>query len=335
MILGIFKILHQLALGVWGILPGNYSGITHVDGNLYAVVDDKCDVDGFRFLTLDIDSVSGKLLNASMTEPQGMTQRREEGRGEVHDCEGIAYCRSSNSIFVSREDDQRVVEYTLDGVPTGRELFIPPSMGKGEIMSNLGFEALTYNERQQRFWTTTESTLPADGECSSAQHPEVQNHLRLVAFDASLRPTGSYVYTMDRPKVSDKRASLAHGVPSLLALDDGSIIVMEREACIKRGKLGSYVSVKLYRVCPSQDLIVPLEKPMSEVTSEQQLKKELVGSFTTRLRIGQMNFANYEGMCLGPQLTDGRQTLILIADSQAGAGNSLFHLKDKICIIAI
>jgi len=28
------------------------------------------------------------------------------------------------------------------------------------------------------------------------------------------------------------------------------------------------------------------------------------------------SFANYEGMCLGPKLQDGRQVLILISDSQ-------------------
>ena len=51
--------------------------------------------------------------------------------------------------------------------------------------------------------------------------------------------------------------------------------------------------------------------------------------------IGQLNYANYEGMCLGPKLNDGRQTLILINDSQAGAGNSLYRLKDYIKIIIL
>ena len=46
-----------------------------------------------------------------------------------------------------------------------------------------------------------------------------------------------------------------------------------------------------------------------------------------------MNFANYEGMCPGPRLADGRQTLLLIDDTQAGAGNSLFRLSEHLKVI--
>jgi hypothetical protein len=33
-----------------------------------------------------------------------------------------------------------------------------------------------------------------------------------------------------------------------------------------------------------------------------------------------LDLANFEGMCLGPTLSDGRRCLVLIADSQKGAG---------------
>ena len=38
-----------------------------------------------------------------------------------------------------------------------------------------------------------------------------------------------------------------------------------------------------------------------------------------RILCGPLNLANYEGMCLGPQV-DGKQTLLLLADSQDSAG---------------
>ena len=44
------------------------------------------------------------------------------------------------------------------------------------------------------------------------------------------------------------------------------------------------------------------------------LQKQLL----TRFMTSALNLANFEGMCLGPKLADGRQTLILIADSQGG-----------------
>lgn len=329
------KILPQIILGLWGIMPGNYSGITHVRDNVYAVVDDKDVVDGFKFLTLDIDSVNGKVRHAAMQEPEAMARRRAEGVKTNRDCEGVAYFNDHNTIFVSGEEEQRILEYSLDGMPTGRELAIPSIMTRDKIVSNLGFEALTYNATQQRFWTTTESTLPADGKNASAKNHGVHNHLRFVSFDTQLQPRESYVYEMDLPKATNTKANSILGVPSLIALDDGRLIVMEREGCFPRKEYGSWVQIKLYMVNPKVEQPVALDTPMRDVNPDTYMKKELICSFITRLRIGKMNLSNYEGMCLGPKLADGRQTLILIADSQNGLGNWLYHIKDHIRLIIL
>ena len=47
----------------------------------------------------------------------------------------------------------------------------------------------------------------------------------------------------------------------------------------------------------------------------RELRKTLLTTFYTTF----MNMANFEGMCLGPLLPDGRQTLLLLADSQDGS----------------
>lgn len=329
------KILPQIILGAWGIVPGNYSGITHIEGNLYAIVDDKDKVDGFKLLTLDIDSVSGKVTYASLRQPDGMLQRRLDGVATNRDCEGVAYFDDYRTVFVSGETDQRILEYSLDGIPTGRELAVPETMKRDRIAFNLGFEALTYNSLQQRFWTTTESTLLADGKQASAKQYDVKNHLRFVSFDNTLQPRESFVYEMDLPKARNASATSIVGVPSLLALDDGRIIVMEREGCFPKKEYGSWVRVKLYIVDPGREQQVSLDTQMSEVDEGLFMKKELICEFTTHLRIGQMNLSNYEGMCIGPKLADGRQTIILIADSQNGMGNWLYHIKDHVRVIIL
>jgi len=52
------------------------------------------------------------------------------------------------------------------------------------------------------------------------------------------------------------------------------------------------------------------------------LPKQLLCEFETRISFTaagiDVALANYEGMCMGPRLSDGRRCLILIADSQAG-----------------
>ena len=50
--------------------------------------------------------------------------------------------------------------------------------------------------------------------------------------------------------------------------------------------------------------------------STQAVDKTLVYEWKTKMNLTARSFANYEGMCLGPTLTDGSRTLLLCADSQ-------------------
>ena len=61
------------------------------------------------------------------------------------------------------------------------------------------------------------------------------------------------------------------------------------------------------------------------------IEKKLLIEFKTKFTGLKNTFANYEGMCLGPKLNDGRQTLVLICDSQ----NQLKKLKDWMTTIII
>jgi hypothetical protein len=46
------------------------------------------------------------------------------------------------------------------------------------------------------------------------------------------------------------------------------------------------------------------------------MKKTLLSEWMTAIGLLEVSLANYEGMCLGPKLPDGRQVLVLISDSQ-------------------
>lgn len=312
------KVLKQQRLNHWHIPAANYSGITRLNGDDYAVCDDKSEFDGFTILTISQDPRTGRIIDTKRREPRVYQQRRKEGKYRYRDCEGIAFCPERNSVFVSGEEDQRIVEYSLDGEPTGQELQVPECFSKANIRPNYGFEALTYNSRTGLFWTTTESTLKQDGESASLSRKNVANKLRLQSFGTDLKAREQYTYTMDLPTVRKSQGTYVHGVPSLLALDDGSLIVMEREEYVPHGYLGAFCKIKLYVVDPTR-------------ASE----KRLLTKFTTHLRPRKMNLANYEGMCLGSTLEDGSPTLLLICDSQAGMGNRLFHLKDYVRVIVL
>lgn len=318
---------YQFDLGHWGILPGNYSAITHVDSNVYAIVDDKRDVDGFALLTLDINPRTGRLRHAELTEPEGMLVRREQGEGTQRDCEGVCYHPIRQTFFVSDEGRQEILEYGKDGYPTGVSLDIPLAMRAEKIMSNRGFEALTYDTVSHRIWTTTEYALPAD---TVGMPPMV----RLIGYAEDLRPDVSYLYPLDGAKSAGEEGEGAYGVAALLAMGDGRLLVLEREAFKpQRQKAKSYVDVRLYIVNPAGATPVALDADIRQTTEANVLHKQLLYSFTTRVTGVMHSLANYEGMCWGPTLSNGRRTLLLIADSQKGYGNKLYHLHDYLGVL--
>ncbi|MBP5229232.1 MAG: esterase-like activity of phytase family protein [Bacteroidales bacterium] len=276
---------------------GEYSGITYISGNQYAVVHDKLNGGGLTLFDIPLYP-DGSVGRISKSVPAGTSESAVSSR----DNEGVAYV--NGKLFISAEADQSIREYTLQGKETGRALAVPSDLSPDKIQGNAGFEALTYNAKTERFWTVTEKPLLAD--------ENFQYLLRLQSFGKNLKPAGRALYLMMNPNKSEDEVSGAyayvHGVPALAELDDGRLIVLEREVYVPNGNvlvkaLGARTWTKLYLVDPVND-------------KSGILRKSLLTSFIT----SSLNLANFEGMCLGPKLEDGSQVLILIADSQNGSG---------------
>lgn len=276
---------------------GQYSGIANMSDTIYAVVHDKSDDVFFLTISSNLKEIQHSTVNA------GIGKR---------DAEGIAYNPSTATLFIAGEADQRIIEYTAEGQPTGRELTIPKEFSKSEIRPNAGFESLTYNAATNHFWTTTEQGLKS----------EPIGTVTLLSFDGTtLLPDARYRYQCDEPRCHKPTSSpstyYAYGIPDLLALDDGTLIVMERELYVPKKKVGGWCTTKLYHFTPADGT------------------KRLLNQFTTHLRLTQINLANYEGICVGPTLADGTPTIMLINDSQGGAGNSVARLHEYLKLYKI
>ncbi|MDY3848377.1 MAG: esterase-like activity of phytase family protein [Prevotella sp.] len=293
------------------IAAGNYSGITWLGDNRYAVVSDKSKTEGFFIFHINIDPDTGGISHAYSNEFRSSEYANR-------DMEGVAFFPKDTTVWISGESDNRIMEHRLDnGKRTGRELNIPDSLRKSH--GNLGFESLTYNAARHHFWTVSESTLPIDGKPSSLADKH-QNVLRLLCFDDSLEMIGMYAYLMDMPEATaSSSGGYCHGVSDLCALDDGRLLVMERELYVPHLRIGAWVHNKIYIVDPTVKMTSPF------------IGKKLLTSFKTKFTGLKNNFANFEGMCLGPKLNDGRQTLILICDSQ----DQFKGLKDWLMTIVI
>ena len=276
------------------VSAGNYSGITWLGASRYAIANDKSPTAGFYLMTIETDSITGELLTVREDTflTSGLPNRDEEG---------ICYMPESQTVFVSGEADQEIIEYNLQGQLTGRKLNIPEVFKTA--YKNGGFEALTYQPKTHRFWTTSEFTLKADGEKPTIER-KIKNRLRLQSFGDDLQPKEQYWYESDSTIIKKQKGRSIVGVSGLAALDDGRIVVLEREMYFPKKQIGSFALVRLYVVNPT------LHKP-GEI-----LSKTLLTEFRTKVNLTRRSFANYEGICIGPKLADGRQLLILVCDSQ-------------------
>ena len=250
---------------------GNYSGITALGNNRYAVVSDKSETEGFFILHIETDSVKGCITSL---ENEGFQSSGLPNR----DIEGICYRPTTNTVFISGEKDNEVYEYTLDGKRTGQRLEMPDIFKKAG--HNYGLESLTYDRKRHLFYTTSERVLEGD------------SLLRIQSFSDNLKPGFCYYYKPDEP-ISKKHF---YGVSELCALEDGRLLVLERQIHVPKLKLGASTIIRIYETTPT-------DKPI--------LEKRLVKEFRTRLSLTSRKFANYEGLC---EIQGNR--LLLIADSQ-------------------
>lgn len=316
------QLMKQKKMSKWGIPAANYSGITYLGGDRYAVVCDKQPSDGYYEFRIQLNEETGKIENI-----ERLAFHNNEGK--TRDAEDICYMKEINKLYIAAEDDQRIIEYDMEGQPTGRELAIPEALGKDCIHNNYGFESLTFSDKTALFWTCTENSLKKDGVVASFENP-IPAKLRLQSFNQNLQPFTQHLYLTDAPHIKKKPRQIAFGVTALAGLENGDLLVLEREFFVAKKYVGSYVINKIYKVNPSVSPTLPAKQNINDLSNYYAMPKMLVAEWRTRLNLTKKNIANYEGMCLGPKLKDGRQTILLISDSQSGYGNSLFHLKDYI-----
>lgn len=319
------------------VAAGNYSGITHLHDDIYAVVSDKSDSALFFKFRIQLNPVTGELEHV---ENLGFSQT-VHGKGLDH--EAIAKVSDSTLVAVS-EGLFRFAEYPVYGMDNDKCAFrvgesvdvmkLKPTdfiwastRSPSDFYPNYGYESLAYDSVRHLLWSISESTLRKDGEAASWQNGEA-NRLRLFAFDWSERSDTSsllssvkhpiavsYAYRMDAPEVRKRPQTYALGVSELCVLPDGQLLVLEREVYVPKSKIGAFCQCKLYLVNPAEEQLFPMTASFAG-DDVPYVRKTLLTQWTTRLTLLGRSFANYEGMCLGPQLADGSQVLILLSDSQ-------------------
>ena len=275
--------------------PEGLSGLVHVEGDRYYAVDDR----GGLLHELKI-SVSGE---DEVTACEVVRSVRLEGR---RDLEGCAYDPLDGRVWVSDEHDSSVRQFDPQmGKETARVAV--PDVFLKNVVPNRSFEGLAISPDGLRLYVANEDTLRCDGAVADNAHGGV---VRIQEFardgaGSPWTPTRQFFYPTDPVEGEPYRGIAISGVAALCAPGDGTLLVLEREMSRKNLLVPSFRG-RLYEI-DLKDVRQPVEK-------------RLLWDENTY-------FSNYEGMSLGPKLTDGSRALVLVSDGGGEAEENLMLLS--------
>ena len=303
-----------------GVPLGGLSGLAYDAASdlYYAVSDDRAEKGPARFYTLSVDLSSGQLADDG-AKVIGVTELTTGGHafgpGRI-DPEAIAPTEEGTFIIAS-EGDARIelAPFLREFGPDGRQLrdfplgrrYAPRADGQSGVRYNLALESAALSPSGRFLFSATENALAQDGPKSDLRNASPG---RILRYDLTLqRLDAEYLYWIDRVAEPPDPAGgfSTAGVVEIAALDDETLLVLERSFSVGRGN-----DVRLYEAVLSEatDILAIDELARHGTAGVRPVAKRLLMHID---RLG-VEPDNLEGMTLGPTLPDGRRTLLLIAD---------------------
>lgn len=302
---------------------GGLSGITYDPKQkvYYAISDDRSEKAPARFYKLKIDLNQGSLKNGGVV-PVGVTTLLDEtnqpfAAGSL-DPEGIALT-DKGTVFISSEGNaERLIKPFIKefSLSSGRQLktlavpekFLPVAKSKRGIRNNLAFESLTITPDQKYLFTATENALIQDGPSSA---PKTSSRCRILQYNLlTSQPIGEFLYlTQPVTTLLNLPGSFASGLVDLLALDNqGHFLSLERSF---RG-LGYTIALFEVSLKGADDIRDIDSLSAVDLKTIKPVEKKLLLDFQT---LKNLPLDNIEGLTFGPELSDGRRSLIVVSDN--------------------
>src|SRR5436190_5861913 len=310
-----------------GTTVGGLSSITYDAGRgvFYSLSDDQSQFGPARFYTLQIDLSNGSLANGDVQFDAVTTLRAPDGLPYAPfslDPEGLTLTKSGELIVTSEGIAVRgippfVRRYALDGSFLGDlpvpDAFIPTSPTHG-VRQNLAFEAAAVAPDGRHLFVGMEGAVAQDGPPATLDNGSASRILRYNL--ATGRLDRQFVYVTDpiaEPPVPATQFAVS-GLVELLPFNDEFMLSMERSFSV--GAPGTGNTIKLYSVAfPGADDVNGIDSIAGALGTLRPVRKTLL----LDLRTLGIPLDNVEGMTIGPELPDGRRSLVLVSDHHFAA----------------
>ena len=306
-----------------GTEVGGLSSIAY-DADLdryYVISDDQSVIDPARYYTFALDVADGNLDPGDVVITDVTTLLDGAGlpfAAASFDPEGLALTKDDQLVITSEGIATRLIPpwvrlFGLDGqqeadlpVPLA---FIPDAIPQTRgVRQNLGFESGT--TFGPYYLTGSEGALVQDGPAAGLGVP---SPARLLRYNLKTgRPDRQYLYWTDpiaEPPVPPTNFAV-NGLDELLALDKHSFLAMERSFSVGAPDTGNTIKLFTLELGGAQN-INGRESLAGQLGSIEPAKKTLL------LNLDDLGIPldNVEGMTFGPDLADGRRTLVLVSDN--------------------
>ena len=309
-----------------GTVVGGLSSITYdaQRGVYYALSDDRSEINPSRFYTLRIDVSSGRLDSSDVAVTGVTTLLRPDGTTFptfALDPEGLVLTKDRDLVFTSEGDTNRLIDpivarFGLDGrmrstlpVPS---IFLPTASHATGVRNNLAFESAGVPPNGRFFYTGTENALFQDGPAAALGVPSPSRLLRYNLQTGQLDREWLYVTDPIAQTPVPATQFAVNGLVELLPLNNEFLISMERSFSVGVGNV-----VKLYLVAlPGADDVSGLDSLAGRVGSLRAAQKTPLLDLST---LG-LTLDNLEGITFGPDLPDGRHSLVVISDNNFTPG---------------
>lgn len=300
---------------------GGLSGLFWNGQHLLAVSDDRGKFGGGRVYEMDLRIKSEKVelipvksiaINGTGKEPLDL-----EGLGILPDGSMLLTSEGDNNakprslprIFITNALGVHKSDIALP------DRFVPERLGeqKKGIENNRGFEALTVSADGTQIYAMSETPIISD-------QPEGENSslwLRLIHFSKE-KGTYKFVeelpYLISTPTETDLGPELFRGVSEMLFWKEKKFLVLERGA--RFGTKGIRYTGGIYMADfqGTKDVSKISKLPSAKLSSPLKDKLVDLESLMISEKPGRDKLENFEGLAWGPNLPDGRKTLLVISD---------------------